>query len=58
MLRPAKSLELDGGGVGIGTGDGLLAVNRLQIEGRRPSDAQDFVRGYPDFVGAELGRSS
>ena len=49
---------LDDGGIGIGTGEGLLAVSRLQNEGRRPSDAQDFVRGYPDFVGAELGRSS
>ena len=51
-------VELDDGGVGIGTGDELLAVSRLQIEGRRPSDAQDFARGYPDFVGTELRRSS
>lgn len=55
---PGQVVGLDGCGVGIGTGDSLLAVNRLQNEGRRPSDAQDFVRGYPDFVGAELGRSS
>lgn len=55
---PGHIVGLDDGGVGIGTGDGLLAVNRLQIEGRRPSDAQDFVRGYPDFVGTELRRSS
>ena len=52
---PGQVVGLDGGGIGIGTGDGQLAVNRLQIEGRRPSDAQDFVLGYPDFVGAELG---
>ena len=56
--RPGHVVGLDDGGVGIGTGDGLLVVNKLQNEGRRPSDAQDFVRGYPDFVGAELGRSS
>ena len=55
---PGQVVGLDDGGVGIGTGDGLLLVSRLQSEGRRPSDAQDFVRGYPDFVGAELGRSS
>ena len=58
MLRPDKSLRWMTESIGIGTGDGLLAVNRLQSEGRRPSDAQDFVRGYPDFVGVELGRSS
>ena len=39
----------------VGTGEGLLAVHRLQLEGRRPADASDFVRGYPDFVGARLG---
>ena len=55
--RPGYVVGLDDGGVGIGTGDGLLVVNKLQNEGRRPSDAQDFVRGYPEFVGAELGRS-
>ena len=56
--QPGHVVGLDDGGIGIGTGDGLLAVNRLQNEGRRPSDPQDFVRGYPDFVGAELRRSS
>ncbi|MDE2822731.1 MAG: methionyl-tRNA formyltransferase [Chloroflexota bacterium] len=55
---PGQVVGLGDGGMGIGTGDGLLAVSRLQSEGRRPSDAQDFVRGYPNFVGAELGRSS
>ena len=55
---PGRVVGLDEGGVGIGTGDGLLAVSRLQTEGRRPSNAQDFVRGYPDFVETELRRSS
>ena len=54
---PGHVVALDDGRIGIGTGDGLLVLNRLQIEGRRPSNAQDFVRGYPNFVGAELGRS-
>ena len=55
---PGHVVGLDGSSIGIGTGDGLLAVNRLQIEGRRPSDAQDFVRGYPNFLGSKVGRSS
>ena len=54
---PGQVVGLHDGGIGIGTGDGFLSVDRLQIEGRRPSDAQDFVRGYPDFVGSELGLS-
>ena len=56
--QPGHVVALDDGSIGIGTEDGLLSVDRLQNEGRRPSGAQDFVRGYPDFLGAELGRSS
>ena len=52
---PGQVVVLDDDRIGIGTGDGLLALNKLQIEGRRPSNTQDFAGGYPDFVGAELG---
>ena len=55
---PGQLVGLRDGGIGIGTGDGLLVVDKLQIEGRRPSNAQDFVRGYPALVGSVLGRSS
>ena len=41
--------------IAIGTGAGLLAVRRLQIEGRRAAEAEDFLRGYPQFIGARLG---
>ena len=41
--------------VAVGSGRGLLAVRRLQLEGRRPADAADFARGYPNFIGAKLG---
>ena len=43
------------GGLGIGTGDGLIAPGSLQIEGRRPVEPAEFARGYRDFVGAILG---
>ena len=55
---PGQLVGLRDGGIGIGTGDDVLAVDKLQIEGRRPSDAQDFVRGYPNFLGSKAGRSS
>ena len=55
---PGQLVGLRDGGIGIGTGDGLLAVDKLQIEGRRPSVVQDFVRGYPAFVGSALGPST
>ena len=43
------------GGIGIGTGDGLIAPGSLQIEGRRPVEPAEFARGYRDFVGTTLG---
>lgn len=42
-------------GLYIVTGDGLLACNRLQLEGRRAITGEEFLRGYPDIVGAKLG---
>ena len=41
--------------IAVGCGDGMLAVRRLQLQGRRPAGAADFVRGYPHFIGAKLG---
>ncbi len=54
-VEPGKVISADGTGILVGAGDGLLNVRRLQLEGRRPSDAADFLRGYPDFIGARLG---
>ncbi len=40
---------------GIGTGEGLLGVLKLQIEGKRALSANEFLRGQRDFLGARLG---
>jgi methionyl-tRNA formyltransferase len=36
------------------TGDGLLRLDHLQLAGKRALLATEFVRGRPDFVGAQL----
>lgn len=41
-------------GIGVTTGKGTLRLVSVQIEGRRASSAEDFARGYPDFVGSKL----
>ena len=41
--------------LGVVTGDGVLTVSRLQVEGRRPAAAGDFVRGHRAILGAVLG---
>ena len=53
--KPGEVLVLDGGkGLGIATGSGVLRLESLQLEGRRPSTAAEFVRGYGDFPGSRL----
>lgn len=39
----------------IGTGQGQLAVERLQLEGRRAMPASDFIRGNRAIAGQRLG---
>jgi len=38
----------------IGTGRGLLAVQKLQIEGKKAMSAAEFLRGQRDFSGSCL----
>jgi len=40
----------------VGTRDGLLAVDEIQLAGGKPMPAGELVRGYPALVGADLGR--
>jgi methionyl-tRNA formyltransferase len=39
----------------VATGNGLLLVHNLQLEGRKAISASEFVRGYPQIVGDVLG---
>ncbi|HRF98151.1 MAG TPA: hypothetical protein PLZ51_23250, partial [Aggregatilineales bacterium] len=41
--------------VGIGTGDGVFYPLELQLEGKKRVSIDDFVRGYPTFIGTQLG---
>ena len=54
-VEPGLVADADSENVVIGTGAGLLAVRRLQMEGRRATGAGEFSRGYPEFKGARLG---
>jgi len=40
--------------VGIVTGEGVLGLLRVQMEGRRAMAAEEFLRGARGFVGARL----
>jgi methionyl-tRNA formyltransferase len=40
--------------VGVETGDGVLGLVRIQLEGKRELSAEEFVRGQRDFIGSRL----
>jgi methionyl-tRNA formyltransferase len=52
-LLPAQ--KHSGAGFGIGTGKGLLGIVKVQIEGKRAMNAEEFARGQRDFIGSLLG---
>jgi methionyl-tRNA formyltransferase len=40
--------------VGVKTGDGVLGLIEVQMEGKREMTAEEFVRGQRDFIGGNL----
>jgi methionyl-tRNA formyltransferase len=41
-------------GLGIGTGEGILSVLRVQMEGKKAMSTAEFLRGQRDFIGVAL----
>jgi methionyl-tRNA formyltransferase len=39
----------------VATGEGLLVLDRLQLEGKKAMNADEFLRGYANIVGDALG---
>ncbi|MBI2864140.1 MAG: methionyl-tRNA formyltransferase [Chloroflexi bacterium] len=56
--RPGSVLKLDptktGFGLGVQTGDGVLALGMVQFEGRKSMSGEDFLRGHREIVGEVL----
>jgi methionyl-tRNA formyltransferase len=60
-LSPGKVVALGPGQpavVGVETGDGILGLLRVQLEGKRPLTAAEFLLGQRAFVGSTLGNKS
>ncbi len=47
-------LNDEGAVFGVNTGDGVLGILRLQLEGKRAMSATEFLRGQRQFIGAIL----
>ncbi len=56
--EPPGSILAVGDTVDVATGAGALAIQELQVEGRKRLPARDFARGGPLRVGIRLGRST
>lgn len=48
------ALNRDGAAFGVGTGEGILGVIQVQLEGKRAMSAAEFLRGQRGFIGAVL----
>lgn len=54
---PGTVVPLDGGAqppVGVATGEGVLGLVRVQLEGKRAVDVGEFLRGRQGFTGSVL----
>jgi methionyl-tRNA formyltransferase len=51
-----RGISTEGGetALGIGTGDGVLGVLKLQLAGKKIMTAAEFLRGQRDFAGSRL----
>ncbi len=41
-------------GLAVQTGDGLLMLKQIQLEGKKPMTAKDFLNGHPEIINALL----
>ncbi len=60
-LSPGKVIALAPGqpaAVGVETGEGVLGLIRIQLEGKRALTAAEFLLGQRTFVGSTLGSKS
>lgn len=54
---PGKVVEFDGDAIRVATGDGVLAVERLQRAGKREMSAAEFARGAGNLLGKRFGET-
>ena len=53
---PGTVLDFADGRFVVSTREGALGIHKIQLEGRNVASASDFVLGYKDFIGSQLGR--
>lgn len=54
---PGEVLSASGDGLYVKTGEGILKIGSLQLEGKKRMDTASFLRGYPVETGYRFERS-
>ncbi|MDP2625120.1 MAG: hypothetical protein Q8P27_02955, partial [Candidatus Peregrinibacteria bacterium] len=54
-ITHAGQVRRMGDEIGVDAKEGVFVLEELQLEGKGQMKVQDFVRGYPDFLGSVLG---
>jgi methionyl-tRNA formyltransferase len=54
--HPPGSVTQEEGKIFIQCKESAIALNQLQLAGKKPTDPKSFTNGYPDFVGTQLGK--
>ena len=52
--EPGKVSLDENKNIGVQTGNGILVLKEVQLEGKRPMTAKDFLNGHPRIIGAIL----
>jgi methionyl-tRNA formyltransferase len=52
---PGMVVEIASDGIAVATGDGILVLRMVQLEGKKALSAADFLRGHPLAFGDVLG---
>ncbi|MDE5780981.1 MAG: methionyl-tRNA formyltransferase [Lachnospiraceae bacterium] len=54
-IPPGEIIEVTNDEILVSTGDGVLIINELQLEGKKRMDTESFLRGYKVEKGEKLG---
>ena len=49
-----KTFQAPDNKIAVQTGKDFLIIEELQLEGKKPQNSEEFLRGHPDFVGVIL----
>lgn len=55
LVEPGTVVSVEKDGFGVLTGEGILFITELQLEGKRKMTAEEFLRGYELEAGTLLG---